>query len=116
MCKSSLRILIQCVSKIAKDAAETVARFTGFKKKIRHKVRDHGQEEGKMCDKSTKYAARNITPPSPPSPPQCLRIEVPKDIFVCVHSQHFRNHKNLQLSGPGHLKVIIFLSLTYLSH
>ena len=29
-------------------------------KKTRLEVRDHGQEEGKVSDKSTKSAARNI--------------------------------------------------------
>ena len=46
---------------LVKDATESVAKSTGEKKKTRLKVRDHGQEEGEVSDKSTKSAARNIT-------------------------------------------------------
>jgi len=38
------------------------AKFGGKKRKTRLKVRDHhGQEEGKVSDKSIIFAARNIT-------------------------------------------------------
>ena len=46
---------------VVKDATESVAKSTGEKIKTRLKVRDHGQEDGKVSDKSTKSAARNIT-------------------------------------------------------
>ena len=38
---------------VVKYATESVANLSGKKKKRRLKVRDHGQEEGKMSDKST---------------------------------------------------------------
>ena len=46
---------------VVKYATESVAKLSGKKKKTRLKVRDHGQEEGEVSDKSTKSAARNIT-------------------------------------------------------
>ena len=45
---------------VVKYATESVAKFSGKKKKTRLKVRDHGQEEGEVSDKITKSAARNI--------------------------------------------------------
>ena len=45
---------------VVKDATESVAKLNGKKKKMRLKVRDHSQE-GKVSDKSTISAARNIT-------------------------------------------------------
>ena len=45
---------------VVKDATESVAKSTGEKIKTRLKVRDHGQEEGEVSDKSTIFAARNI--------------------------------------------------------
>ena len=38
---------------VVKDATESVAKLSGKKKKMRLKVRDHGQEEGEVSDKST---------------------------------------------------------------
>ena len=46
---------------VVKDAIESVAKLDGKKKKMRLKVRDRGQEEGDVSDKSTISAARNIT-------------------------------------------------------
>ena len=46
---------------VFKDATESVAKLSGKKKKTRLKVRDHGQEEGEVSDKSTISAERNIT-------------------------------------------------------
>ena len=46
---------------LVKDATESVAKLSREKKKTRFKVRDHGQEEGEVPDKSTISAARNIT-------------------------------------------------------
>ena len=46
---------------VVKDATESVEKLSGKKKKTKPKVRDHGQEDGKVSDKSTKSAARNIT-------------------------------------------------------
>ena len=50
---------------VVKDATESVAisnlKLSWKKKKTRLKVRDHGQEEGNVSDKSTKSAARNMT-------------------------------------------------------
>ena len=46
---------------VVKDATESVAKLSGKMKKTRLKVRDHGQEEGKVSDKSTIFASRNIT-------------------------------------------------------
>ena len=46
---------------VVEDATESVAKLSGKKKKTRLKVRDHGQEEGKVSDKSTKSVAKNIT-------------------------------------------------------
>ena len=43
---------------VVKDATESVAKLSGKKKKTRLKVRDHGQEEGKVSDKSTKSVAQ----------------------------------------------------------
>ena len=38
---------------VVKYATESVAKLSGKKKKTRLKVRDHGQEEGDVSDKST---------------------------------------------------------------
>ena len=46
---------------VVKDATESVEKLSGKKKKTKPKVRDHGQEDGKVSDKSSKSAARNIT-------------------------------------------------------
>ena len=47
---------------VVKYATESVANLSGKKKKkTRLKVRDHGQEDGKVSDKITKSAARHIT-------------------------------------------------------
>ena len=46
---------------VVKDATESVAKLSGKKKKTSLKVRDHGQEEGEVSDKSIKSAARNMT-------------------------------------------------------
>ena len=46
---------------VVKYATESVAKLSGKKKKTRLKVRDHGQEEGEVSDKSTISAASNIT-------------------------------------------------------
>ena len=46
---------------VVKDATDSVTKLSGKKKKTRLKVRDHGQEEGELSDKSTISAARNIT-------------------------------------------------------
>ena len=46
---------------VVKDATESVAKLSGKNKKTRLTVRDHGQEEGKVSDKSTISPARNIT-------------------------------------------------------
>ena len=50
---------------VVKDATESVAisnlKLSWKKKKPTLKVRDHGQEEGEVSDKSTKSAARNMT-------------------------------------------------------
>ena len=39
---------------VVKDDIESVAKLSGKQKKKRLKVRDHGQEEGKVSDKSKK--------------------------------------------------------------
>ena len=52
---------------VVKYATESVAKLSGKKKKTRLKVRDHGQEEGEVSDKSTIFAARNITREHMPS-------------------------------------------------
>ena len=49
------------VMTVDKDATESVIKLSGKKKKMRLKVRDHGQEEGEVTHKSTISAARNIT-------------------------------------------------------
>ena len=46
---------------VVKDATGSVAKLSGKKKKMRLKVRDRGQEEGEVSDKSTISAVRNIT-------------------------------------------------------
>ena len=46
---------------VVKDDAESVAKLSGKKKKMKLKMRDHSQEEGKVFDKSTISAAKNIT-------------------------------------------------------
>ena len=46
---------------VVKDATKSVAKLSGKKKKTSLKVRDHGQEEGEVSDKSTKSAARNLS-------------------------------------------------------
>ena len=46
---------------VVKDATKSVAKLSGKKKKTSLKVRDHGQEEGEVSDKSVIFAARNIT-------------------------------------------------------
>ena len=43
---------------VVKYATESVAKLSGKKKKTRLKVRDHGQEEGEVSDKSTIYVTR----------------------------------------------------------
>ena len=45
---------------VVKDDTESVAKLSGKQKKKRLKVRDDGQEEGEVSDKSTRFAARNI--------------------------------------------------------
>ena len=45
---------------VVKYATESVANLSG-KKKTRLKVRDRGQEEGEVSDKSTKSSTRNKT-------------------------------------------------------
>ena len=45
---------------VVKDDTENVTKLSGKEMKKRLKVRDHGQEEGEVFDKSTKFAARNI--------------------------------------------------------
>ena len=49
------------MSTVVKDDTKSVAKLSGTQKKKRIKVKDHGQEEGEVSDKSTKSAARNIT-------------------------------------------------------
>ena len=49
------------VMTVVKDATKSVAKLSGKKKKTSLKVRDHGQEEGEVSDKSTKSSARNKT-------------------------------------------------------
>ena len=46
---------------VVKYDTKIVAKLSGKQKKKRLKVRDHGQEEGEVSEKSTKSAARNIT-------------------------------------------------------
>ena len=46
---------------VVKYATESFAKLSGKKKKMRLKVKDHGQEEDEVSDKSTIFAARNIT-------------------------------------------------------
>ena len=46
---------------VVKDATESVAKLSGKKKKTRLIERDHSEEEDEVSDKSTIFAARNIT-------------------------------------------------------
>ena len=50
LCKSSQNL--DPVMTVVKYATESLANLSGKKKKTRLKVRDHGQEEGEVFDKS----------------------------------------------------------------
>ena len=52
---------------VVKDGTENFAKLSGKKKKTRLIERDHSEEEDEVSDKSTIFAARNITREHMPS-------------------------------------------------